>query len=234
LSDKEKEDALWEFVNLFKVAVGDTPLDIPEKKKTKTIRFNPKKQKQVIQDMIEKYEDILIVKEIFLNYANNPPQKTWLNKDSFLRSFYRYLIAMSDKIDDPTSMFKSNLLCREDLLDLMVKQCSLIDDLKNQCDNLQMQQSEYQEKMDIILKDQLLNQVFESVLILKRRFGEKWDKSFLHNWTLFNFKNAAADSKQALRYLKDQKFAQSIRFIKTLKFLGGHRVMTLLTGDGEL
>jgi hypothetical protein len=54
LSDKEKEDALWEFVNLFKVAVGDTPLDIPEKKKTKTIRFNPKKQKQVIQDMIEK------------------------------------------------------------------------------------------------------------------------------------------------------------------------------------
>jgi hypothetical protein len=54
LSDKEKEDALWEFVNLFKFAVGDTPLDIPEKKKTKAIRFNPKKQKQVIQDMIEK------------------------------------------------------------------------------------------------------------------------------------------------------------------------------------
>ncbi len=218
---------MWEFVNLFKVAVGDTPLDIPEKKKGKTIRFNPKKQKQVIQDMVEKYEDILIVKEIFLNYANNPPQKTWSTKDSFLRSFYRYLIAMSDGIDDPTSSFNTILLSRDDLLDLVQKQCSLIDDL-------QLEQTDYQEKMNMILKDELLNQVYESIMILKRRFGEKWDKSFLHNWTLFNFKNAAADSKQALRYLKDQKFAQSIRFIKTLKFLGGHRVMSLLTGDGEL
>jgi hypothetical protein len=71
------------------------------------------------------------------------------------------------------------------------------------------------------LKDELLNQVYETVMILKERLGEKWNSSLLHNWTLFNFKNAAADSKQALRYLKGQKFAQSIRFIKTLKFLGG-------------
>src|SRR5436190_2065657 len=112
--------------------------------------------------MIEKYEDILIVKEIFLNYANNPPQKTWSTKDSFLRSFYRSLIAMSDGFDDPTNSFNTNLLSRDDLLDLVQKQCSLIDDL-------QLEQTDYQEKMDIILKDELLNQVYESVLILKER-----------------------------------------------------------------
>jgi hypothetical protein len=99
--------------------------------------------------------------DLEIDKNNNPPQKTWLNTDFFLRSFYRYLIAMSDKIDDPTSMFKSNLLCREDILDLIQKQCFLIDDLKKQYDDLQIPQAEFQEKMDIILKDELLNQVYE-------------------------------------------------------------------------
>jgi hypothetical protein len=89
------------------------------RKRRQSNPIQSKKQKQVIQDMVEKYEDLLIVKEIFLNYANNPPQETWSTKDSFLRSFYRYLIAMSDGIDDPTSSFNINLLSRDDLLDLV-------------------------------------------------------------------------------------------------------------------
>jgi hypothetical protein len=62
---------------------------------------------------------------------------------------------MSGGIDDPTSSFNINLLSRDDLLDLVQKQCSLID-------VLQLEQTDYQEKMDLFLKDELLNQVYET------------------------------------------------------------------------
>ena len=80
------------------------------------------------------------------------------------------------------------------------------------------------------MNDELFSTVIKSTQILQQRFGDDWNSSFFRLWTIYTFQVAGADSRQSFRHLDTQQFAPVIRFLMSLKYIGGASVMDLMYG----
>ncbi len=188
-----------------------------------------------IEEQLEKFQQISLFEEEWREFCD-VNKAHYSSIHSFRNGFYRWLERKQPSDSYLKDLSKVNLeyLHPDELQKHVKSKDQTIIEIENKLKSSGMQDSEALRIGKIVMEDETLFQVFESMECLKTKWGPNWERSFLRTFTKFLYRNAMVESGQGHRYLNDDEYLPILSWLKTAFFLGGGRLYQLLHGDGNL
>ena len=185
-------------------------------------KFCPKHEE--IDDLLEEWEELRLVEKDFRKFCDLG--KSYCSRSNFLRAFRNFLDKNLRK--DPLEN-----LTTEELIDTIHVQTATISQLQEDIETASLLtaqcSSEGHESTVVELPDVFMDHVRSANDILKDKWGQQWEQSFLRKFIMYLLDHAAHNIRDR-PWNEDNKDDDVIRFLKTLQYLGGKNTLNFLRG----